>query len=356
LLIIVIFVFYNQGCIRQISTDISNNQDTKDDLAYQQFFRNLSKIKRVIDSNPNDSEIQLGVFALYEQGGGISDGNSIIREQIESFAGVEPRTKACWLRLNSLLCEYYTHDRNSVLGQLKSFVEHGNKENLLIPYYCALYPFFKEGEDGVSKGCISDPNKPNSIYENCWTIKDINYAERRIREQVDKRLLLVLNVIEKGQRIDTENAAYNYLKAQIYFQLGMNENAINEVQEAIGKKYYDFYVIETVKAKSKVLSTIKFPRHFEDVILWDRIEHIDSIEYFIWMMGLEKIAKEYISRKDFEKAEGIYNLAIKIAKQMSQEKQPYRSKCKILHSILLEKKANEGIKKIKILSQQMSIE
>ena len=153
--------------------------------------------------------------------------------------------------------------------------------------------------------------------------KYLEYARTILRKDYEKerekRLLYAFEMIEKGERIDPDNAIYNYLRANLYFDLNKTNEALEEIRKGIKKKYLTKYAKELIRARAKVLKMIDFPwseRSFY-LLLWYDI--CGGLVFELWKKYLNPLAKEYEDKKEFEKAEEIYKTVIEIARQYKED-------------------------------------
>jgi tetratricopeptide (TPR) repeat protein len=179
---------------------------------------------------------------------------------------------------------------------------------------------------------------------NVMVITDFNTAieqfRRKCNEKLEKQLPVVLAELNKGERVDPENALYNYLIALLYFELGENGNAVKQIEEGLTKKYLNNYGIESHKARARVLREADFPQPHRSFI-----ENECPVSAYGHIVGqkIDNLAKSYKEQGNLEDAEKMYDLMIKIADQARKEPVPYDVTTKERISQSIEFLANKGI-------------
>jgi len=266
----------------------------------------LPRLKALGEKHPDDEEIQLGLAFFYSSPS-VSSGYSL-EGQIEKVFMANADNRAAWALKAKLFGRQYTGNRRFLIDQLQRVIKYAKRNDieLEIPRYSQLYPLLKElGTDDT------------------LVISDFDAALKLLQEKLDSEMPSVLAMLKKGEQNDSENALYNYLKAHIYFELGEENKAIQEIKNAVMKKHINNYVIEEHKAKARVLQEVGFPEDQRPFIVKRISLFTDFMRAEVWEKGLVAIAENYEAQGAFENADKIYKLTLQIAKQIREEPLPY---------------------------------
>ncbi len=266
----------------------------------------LPRLQALGEKHPDDEEIQLGLAFFYSSPS-VSAGYS--RDgQIEKVFMANADNRAAWALKAKLLSRQYTAERRFLIDQLQRMIKFAKRNDieLTIPRYSQLYPLLKElGTDDTI------------------VISDFNAALKLLQEKFDSEMPPVLLMLKNGEQNDPENALYNYLKAHIYFELGEENKAIQEIKNAVVKKHINNYVIEEHNAKARVLREVGFPEHQIPFIVKRVALFTDYFRAAVWEKGLVALAENYEAQGAVEDAGKIYKLTLQIAKQIREEPLPY---------------------------------
>jgi len=265
----------------------------------------LPRLQVLGEKHLDDVEIQLGLAFLYSRP---EVPHAYSREdQIEKVLMINADNHAALALKAKLLCFQYTAKRRVLIDQLHAMIENSkiNARELKVPRYSRLYPWLKE----LGTGTI--------------VINDFDGALKLLREKLDSEMLPLLVILKNGEQKDPENALYNYLKAHIYFELGEENKAIQEIENAVVKKHINNYVVEEHKATARVLREVGFPENQLSFIVKRITLFADAFRATVWERGLVPLAENYEAQGAFEDAGKIYKLTLRIAKQIREEPLPY---------------------------------
>lgn len=267
----------------------------------------LPRLQVLGEKHLDDVEIQLGLAFLYSRP---EVPHVYSREdQIEKVLMINADTHAAWALKAKLLCFQYTAKRRELIDRMHAMIKNSkiNARELKIMPYSQLYPWLKE----LGTGTI--------------VINDFDGALKLLREKLDSEMLPVLVVLKNGEQKNPENALYNYLKAHLYFELGEENKAIREIENAVVKKHINNYVIEEHKATARVLREVGFPENQLSFIVKRITLFADAFRATVWERGLVPLAENYESQGAIEDAGKIYKLTLRIAEQIRDEPLPYPS-------------------------------
>lgn len=266
----------------------------------------LPRLQALGEKHLDDEEIQLGLAFLYSSPD-VSAGYSR-EDQFEKVFMVNAENRAAWALKTKLLSRQYTAKRRFLIDQLHAMNKNSkrNARELKIPRYSRLYPLLKEL--GTNDTIV---------------ISDFDAALKLLQEKLDSEMPPVLLMLNNGEQNDPENALYNYLKAHIYFELGEENKAIQEIKKAVVKKHINNYVIEEHNAKARILREVGFPEHQLPFIVKRVALFTDFFRAAVWEKGLVALAENYEAQGAVEDAGKIYKLTLQIAKQIREEPLPY---------------------------------
>jgi tetratricopeptide (TPR) repeat protein len=326
LFILFIYMLLANPSVAEVETKTYMQQARLAEDELRQF---LPKLRFLEDKYPNDTEIQLGLGILYSQYATSPDFSAKAQEQYNKVLKIDPNNRPARCIIARRIYGYSMAVHKSGLITLESLIQRARRKN--------------EQEIRMHKdGRLlkwSEREGPNIM-----VITDFNNAIEQFRSEsakkLEKELPIVLAELSKGERIDPQNALYNYLRALLYFELGENEEAVKQIEEGLTKKYLNNYGIETNKARARVLREADFPlfhRRF--------IEDTCKVLAYGHMVGqkLDNLAKDYKERGSLKDAEKMYNLMIRIAEQAREEPVAYSVQTKERISQIIEKQANKGI-------------
>jgi hypothetical protein len=210
------------------------------------------------------------------------------------------------------------------LEMKRQYAELNNLKEVVIPSHSDLYEWFgEEGKDVV-------------------TISDFDAARARIvREQLPK-VPAVRAVLGEGMRMDPNNALYDYLGAQLDFELGHDEQALVRIRKGAEKAKLDNYVGQLAAARRMLLERRGTAQ-----------KHIDTIDSSKSLGGLYvdtdkilRVAEERATAGDTEAAAGMYELLIRVTDQAAEENDRANVGGRRTHARVLEyvrRKAREGL-------------
>jgi len=297
--------------------------------AEKKFSEFLPKLQALGGKHSSDIEIQLGLASLYSSYGPPINYSS--QEQYQRVLAIVPNNKVALANSARLICRSFTAKRKSLLEELEGVInnakERGVKE-LTVPRYSQLYQRF-EGKD-----------------KNRDVFKDFYTPVRLLQVKIDQELPVVLAILNNAENKDPNNALYNYLRADLYFELGNKDKAISEVKIAVVKPYWNNYSIEVSNAVRKVLQEVEFPEVQRSVIEDSHPVHSDFLRGKIWKSQLEPLGNFYDAQGDLKKAEEMYILVVGMAKQIKEEPIPYDFGTNQRIGQILENKALQHIEEL----------
>ena len=303
------------------------------DKAEKKLCELLPELQILEDRFPNNVEIQLGLATLYDRYSLSENVTTKVGEQWKKVLKIDPNNRPALARSVIKAIMFNTARHRAIIEQLEGQIEIARKkgsQQLIIPRKRSYMQTVIEKDDSLT---IVPPHEYESELfpylskrnEEIVVINDFDAAIGQLKEQLDKELSGVFGIVNQAEKIDHDNALYNYLKAHLYFTLGQNESGLGEIRKATQKKYLNTYFTETRHAVSIVLKTVNFPDnlrcHIEDVYS----PFGDFIRREICKNGLEPLSRKYEEQGDNENVIEISELMLKIAKQISEEPLPYPS-------------------------------
>ena len=244
----------------------------------------LPQLKILGEEYPDDTEIQVGLVFLYKS----ASRHTLIPsysydDQIETVLVIDPNNRTVWALKAKGLCNLYAAKRDELVDSLERRIDNAKwrgVEEVTIRKRSLLYQYLKEGgEDAV-------------------VIRDFDRAIQQLQEKFDAEVPEVLSMLNEGQSIDPDNAFYNYLKAYLYLKLGEKNRVVMEIEEAVAKKYLNFYSIEKNKAMSRVLQEVGFPQPYMGEIVEVYTPFLSNYYILICENGLMGAAKDLRKRQN----------------------------------------------------------
>jgi len=186
------------------------------------------------------------------------------------------------------------------LDMLRQYDKSKNFQEVEIPSWSRLYEWLhEEGQERV-------------------VIRDFNEARARIFGKIDRDLPNVVSTLETAEKIESGNALYNYLRAQLHFERCKDDEGVIEVERGADKPYLSNHWIEIAAVCRGVLLDAGFPEHYLEIIENSHSSPGGLPSYD----KLIEIAKQQEARQDFKKAAQIYEALIRMAEQVRQEPVP----------------------------------
>lgn len=262
----------------------------------------VEKINEVLNKYPQDSQLHLGAAELYRIVGGIPNNpHAGSLKLYEAALRLDPQdlaARAAWMR--------------SVFGW------HVQK---LEQYYRDL----KEADDieqGKERVPLSDNSLQRQLNKDMQAPESRRIGAKNVREEAARlksemrKTAWFLNETKSAQKMDPDNALYNYLMASIYFKEGQKEKAVKEIEKGVRKGRLSTYTKERVIARARILEEIDFP--------WpERALFLTTCSPFVGYGGifrdLLKIGKNYEKGDEFKKAKQIYGMIGDIGEQSEQD-------------------------------------
>jgi hypothetical protein len=353
--IFVIFIMCLGLINKTVSTGLADINALKPwDEAEKKLHELFPEFQILENKYPNNMEIQLGLEVLYARFAVSEYPATKVEEQWKRVLRIDPNNRPAWAISVTKAIQFNTARRRAIIKQLEGKIENAKKrgsQQLTIPRKISYAQTSIKKDDSITKVPPQEYESDLFPYlskgnEEVVVINDFDAAIGQLKEQLDKELGGMFGIVNQAEKIDHDNALYNYLKAHLYFTLDKSESGLGEIRKATQKKYLNTYFTETRHAISIVLQTVNFPDnlrcHIEDVYS----PFGDFIRREICKNGLEPLSRRYEEQGDNENVIEISELMLKIAKQISEEPLPYSSFINPGISQGLEKRAQELKKEI----------
>jgi len=248
----------------------------------------------------NDPEMLLGLAIVVDQ---FAPDPQYARQNADLYRKIleiEPANKAAMAAFaRHSVVRFITSLRKPLLylEMQRQYAEQHDLKEVMIPSYSELYPWFgEEGKDFVM-------------------ISDFSEARSKIIQKQTQELPSVISILDDGKRIDPNNALYDYLGAQLDFELGHDRQGLSSVQKGTAKPKLDNYLDQVTAARKRVLESVAASR--KDLEMLDSFKipaglHMDTEKLF-------RMAGERIAAGKAKAAADIYQLLMRIADQLEQE-------------------------------------
>ena len=292
---IMILGLISEGADRPTIKEMSEAEDQ-----LRKFVPSLSAVE---ERFPNDIQVLLGLARIYKSYAPSFDYWDRSKQLYRKAVELDPKNKAAHAAMAMKFVVDFLGQRQGVLLSLelqREYAKENNLQEVEIPTWDALYKWLREeGHQRV-------------------VIRDFNEARARICEKLDQGLPEVISDLEKAEKIDPENALYNYLRASLNFELGKDADGLKEVEQGSEKPYLNNYYIEIASARRRVLQEGGFPEHYREIIenMQTYLGGLPSYDKLI------EIAKQQGTNQDPKKASRICEVLIRLAEQVRQEPVP----------------------------------
>lgn len=260
------------------------------------------------DKFSNDPQLLLGLATIYERYG-LRSGHQDRSERLyRKILDMEPDNKAARLSLVTSVVGGWGSQRARVLMRFDAKQEYATRENLqeveIPPWGWGdpdnLYDWLhEEGQEKV-------------------VIRDFNEARARLCEKLDRDLPAAISELEKAEKLEPDNATYNYRRAQLNFELGKDAEGLIDMERGTEKPYLSNYWVPITDALKRVFQEAGFPERYWESILYKyrQVGGGPSIRKVF------ELAKQQEASQNFEKATEIYEAVIRLANQIREEHFP----------------------------------
>lgn len=226
----------------------------------------------------------------------------------------------------------YLQDLSLIFDELdrriKSARKSGNS-SITIKYRMTMGPHALVGKNG-ERTLQSARTSQSELYKyfsqgdsKDVVITDFDAALVQLKTKLDAELAESLDIIDKAENRDPNNALYNYLKAHIYFKLGYNGHGLNQINISAQKEYLKTYYAEINQSVSKVLELIDFPKPLRQYIKVSYSPAAQFIRESILTKDLEPLIVEYRTQDKKGKISEILDIVALIKEQVLREPMPY---------------------------------
>ena len=123
--------------------------------------------------------------------------------------------------------------------------------------------------------------------------------------------------LKEAEKIDSENAIYEYLLAYYYFTTDKEELALSQIEAGSKKPYINTYQVDSFKATVEVLKQLGVGSITAKVLIRELFGIVKA--YDLWSLGrkIRVIASEKEKEGRWEEAKDMYKYLIEISEQLS---------------------------------------
>jgi tetratricopeptide (TPR) repeat protein len=294
-----------------------------------------------------DPEVQLGLAILHKKYGRY---NMSFRQKskarFNSVLALDPDNKIARAILAEDASSFAISQGRLAISQLERQIENarqrGAKEICIftpsaidasaldaVPKVVLRSPLGEVLGDGTGKQIIVDER---------------DYAQVRVelRQRVDDKLMEAIGTVVQAEERDPQNALYNYLKANLYFELRQPVAAVKALEVAVRKPSARTYYGEKQKAVTKALAAVgaastlrSYRESFSQIG--------DYVHVQIWERHVVPLARKSEQEGDLAQARQIYELSIGMAKHIREEPLPHSSEYNRRAGRALDAWAREGL-------------
>jgi hypothetical protein len=289
--VIVILGMISQGQDRPTIKEMSEAEDQ-----LRKFVPSLSAVE---ERFPDDIQVLLGLARIYKSYAPNFDYWDRSKQLYRKAVELDPKNKAARAVRSTEVVSEFLGQRGILMAleMKRQYAKENNFQEVEIPSWSILYKWLREeGQQRV-------------------VIRDFNEARARICEKLDQGLPAVISDLEQAEKIEPENALYNYLRASLNFELGKDADGLKEVERGSEKPYLNNYYTEVAAARRRILQEADFPEHYREII-----ENMQT--YLGGLPSYDKVmevAKQQETSQDLKKATEIYEAIIRMANQVREE-------------------------------------
>lgn len=168
-------------------------------------------------------------------------------------------------------------------------------------------------------GEIVTPYRGKGSRFGVYLLADFDTAPQVLRDSLDAEARQLLEWLGAVQKIDPDNALYNYAKSRCLLMLDEDEDAIDEIRQGCQKPYLTLYTAELQAATDAVLQMAGYSEPDRNIILMANLPFEDYIARGLWKGGLADLAAEAGAQGDSQKARDIYRMVTVMADQCQPE-------------------------------------
>jgi hypothetical protein len=294
-------------------------------LQDQEGWQNLiPRLRSLEAAESNDAEIQLGLAILYRRYDSSTGLSEMGKAQCNRVLELDPNSKAAWEIRTTDTIGYALRVQRDLVDSLERLIDNAERNGRSQVYIRTGRAINDPNRDRPWHSPLSDLFGDKSGNSVKIEGRDYDQARAKVRQQADYELSQALNGAEEAERHDPQNALYNYLKAELYFELRQPASAVQELQAAVRKPFVRRYVEEKEKAITKVLHASDAPPALRSHIE-PRRPFGSYMELLIWEPYLKPLVTEMEDGGKFDQAKEVCDLATGIAKQIREEPLPYDS-------------------------------
>jgi hypothetical protein len=265
----------------------------------------VPKLSLIEEKYTDDPQMILGLAMIYSSYSPTPEFSEKAVQLYRKAVKLSPDNKCANIGLINRMIEDYNRHYDIATESLKGLQEYAIRSNLKeieVPSWADyLYDMLKE----------KDQEKV--------VINDFNNARATLEMKFDPERKVILSEIDKAENSEPENAIYSSIRAQLFFDLGKDNEAIEELERSSKKPYLNNYWKDSFNAQMRVLKEADFAENYRNIIE----DELSSL--YRGLPGGKKpfeIAKQYEDKGNIQKAKEIYEIVIRIANQIREESVP----------------------------------
>ncbi len=168
--------------------------------------------------------------------------------------------------------------------------------------------WYKRAVDYYEKALALDTNSP-SIYSGLLCVYFYKFEDYQDR---------IPKTLKEAEKIDSENAVYDYLLAYYYFTTDKEKLALTQIETGSKKPYLNFYQIEGLKAAIEVAEEFDIEPITTKVLIGDLLGPIKAYDLWSLVEKMQDIASEREKEKRWKEARDMYNYLIRLSEQATE--------------------------------------
>jgi tetratricopeptide (TPR) repeat protein len=286
----------------------------------------LRQLRSVEQRYSGDREIRMGLVFLYQK---CPVGEEPLKEserQLEGVLALDPAYKIAWATLAMDTATLTIARGRDLVEGLEGMIDNA-KVRRATEIYVGMSPPMNLVKPDAPRGYT----RRGPLYEILHATfggkgdkaiviqeKDYDQARGQVRARFNGELNEALNIVERAETHDSQNALYSYLKAHLHMELDQPGLALRDLQAAVSKPFLQTYLEERQNAVAKALEAADAPAVLKSCI--EPFSPIgDYMQVLIWKQHLKPLAIKSEKEGNYGQAREIYRLSVGMAKHIREE-------------------------------------
>ena len=300
----------------------------------------LPQLRDLEKTKSKDVEVQVGLAILYREYDGSEDHAQRLNAQYARVLELDPNNKVIWQMRAIDAWGRPFRTRMHLVDDLEMLISNAKSRGVGRIYIRTPSPTYEPNSTNRFTVSLYDVFGDRSGRSIPIEEKDYDQARAKARQRVNSEFELAVNEVKEAGKHDPQNAYYDYLTAELWFNRGEPDRAVQDLEVAVRKPFIQRYLDQKEKAVAKALEATGAPPD-----LYSYTDHRNSVGNYvresIWAKHVKPLITKMEGDSDFDQAKEICRLSVGIAKQIREEPLPDDSSNKKAVSEGIERWANE---------------